>query len=355
MANYYVPVLKWKRGEQKAIELLDNVSKNNLLPLLEIPPIDWDWINNRPKKTIDSHIIDIEKTIKNSFGINPVFLDISQIENENLLASGKHSIEEIVSKSVNENLNLIPVVRFKMRSDYKNAIKKLLDNSLISSLCIRIYENDFPNLNIDLKSLLNFFDINESNCHIVIDLQEVAQSSYTKYSSKIPKIINSLVNLNKWSTITISSTSFPETLSEVSKNSYKVLPRIEFNLWIDISKHSNRLIQFGDYCISNPKYSDIDPRYMGMSGNIRYTISNGFLVYKGINAKKHGFSQMISLCSQLIQSGYYLGSSFSWGDKYIEDCSIRVASTGNAETWRRVGTNHHIKFTTSQLSNHSYF
>ncbi|AQS55264.1 beta family protein [Novibacillus thermophilus] len=54
--NHYVPILKWKKGEQGAIEELDPDIKNGLTPLIEVPPIDWDYENEQPKRTIDEHL-----------------------------------------------------------------------------------------------------------------------------------------------------------------------------------------------------------------------------------------------------------------------------------------------------------
>ena len=41
--RHYVPVLKWKQGEYQALYRLSNAVKDNLTPLLEIPPIGFDF------------------------------------------------------------------------------------------------------------------------------------------------------------------------------------------------------------------------------------------------------------------------------------------------------------------------
>jgi hypothetical protein len=54
--NHYVPILKWKRGEQTALEKLDNKYKQILTPLIEIQPVQFDHSKGVFKKTIDEHI-----------------------------------------------------------------------------------------------------------------------------------------------------------------------------------------------------------------------------------------------------------------------------------------------------------
>lgn len=356
-SKFYVPILKWKRGEQKAIEYLDSSVKNKLLPLIEIPPIDFDWANSVPKKTIDQHITTIPNTISTSFGSNEVFVDLLNIDEEDMLSDGTHSIEYIVNTSVGLNANIIPVVGSNRSLEYTTAIQNLLSNNIINKLCIRIEESDFQNLNILLNNMLNLYSVSSNQCHIIIDLKEKTPTSIPSYEILVPILVNNLINLSDWLSITLSATSFPKTLEQVQKNTHRLLPRSEYRLWNNIINNSQLSceLQYGDYCIANPEYSDVDPRVMGMSGNIRYTVSDNFLVYKGINAKTNGFSQMTNMCKDLSLSIYYSGENFSWGDKYIYDCANNHKSAGNAETWRRIGTNHHITFVVNQLSNLSYF
>lgn len=43
MTLLYVPVLKWKRGEQSAVKLLDKDDKKRIFPLAEVPDRPYDY------------------------------------------------------------------------------------------------------------------------------------------------------------------------------------------------------------------------------------------------------------------------------------------------------------------------
>lgn len=337
--NFYVPILKWKRGEQKAVEFLDDTSKNYIMPLLEIAPIDFDWNNNIPKKTIDEHVISIPNTIFSSLKSHTCFVDGLMLEDENVLANGTHSIEYLIEKSLDLGCNVIPVTGFCRSVEYNNGIKNLLNNNKLDTICIRIEETSFDSINTNIESLLNSLEISPKKCHIIIDLKEIGPTSLSTYNLVLPLIINNLNYLTEWISITIAGTSFPVDLSSVSKNSYKILPRSEYSLWKQLIDRTafSRDVQFGDYCISNPQYSDVDPRFMNMSGNIRYTITNGYLIYKGVTTRLNGFAQMIPMSLNLISSGYFSGIGFSWGDNEIDKIANGLSNTGNGETWRRIG------------------
>ena len=355
--NYYVPILKWKRGEQIAIRLLDTNSKHKLLPLIEIPPVKYSWSYKKTKRTLEPYINGVVNSIYTSFGSIRVFLDLVNIYQEGLLSNGEHPIENIVNQGSKYELTIVPVVKENSDKDYVKAIQNLLKNKVINEICIRIEKCDFKVVNNTINNILKLYSISSAQCHIVIDLKEKTIDDCSTYEVLMPALINNLVDLYNWETITLTVTSFPMTLEKVSRNSYKLLPRIEFNLWKNIYNNPQlqRKIQFGDYCISNPQYIDIDPKKIKINANIRYTISDYYLVCKGIDIKMYGLGQMFDLCSWLINSGYYLGQSYCWGDRYIYDVVNNNKSTGSPEIWHRVGTNHHIQFVVNELSDLFYF
>ena len=54
--NHYVPVLKGRDGEYGALQTLTPSTRQALTPLVEIPPIPWDFKEEKPAKTIDGHL-----------------------------------------------------------------------------------------------------------------------------------------------------------------------------------------------------------------------------------------------------------------------------------------------------------
>jgi hypothetical protein len=90
---------------------------------------------------------------------------------------------------------------------------------------------------------------------------------------------------------------------------------------------------------------------MIMSASIRYTTDSDWLVVKGRNVRQYGFEQYFDLCRALVERPEYYGPAFSWGDEYIGRCAAREVGPGNATTWRKVGTNHHITVVTRAIAN----
>jgi hypothetical protein len=121
-----------------------------------------------------------------------------------------------------------------------------------------------------------------------------------------------------------------------------------------MSANLSRLPSFGDYIISNPSYIEVDPRYIQMAAGIRYTVADKFLIFRGysVRSPKHnGWGQTKGLCQRIIDHPKYLGQNYSYGDGYIYGCAQGTERTGNPETWRKVGTNHHLTLAVKEISN----
>ena len=87
-----------------------------------------------------------------------------------------------------------------------------------------------------------------------------------------------------------------------------------------------------------------------MSASIRYTTDGNWLVVKGRNVRRYGFEQYFELCRTLVMRQEFSGRGFSWGDQYIDDCAFERTGPGNATTWRKVGTNHHLTLVARALA-----
>jgi hypothetical protein len=82
-----------------------------------------------------------------------------------------------------------------------------------------------------------------------------------------------------------------------------------------------------------------------------YTAQDDWLIVKGRNVRQYGFDQYFELCRALVGRPEYYGRDFSWGDNFIAQCATRELGPGNATTWRKVGTNHHLTVVVRALAN----
>lgn len=354
--DHYVPILKWKRGEQKALEHVSATSKVHMTPLIEIVPVPYDFVNEQPAKSVDQHLNGTSEQIVSSWGVDrPIFLDLYWIDPTERMSNGSHPLNFIIDEAHARGAKVIPVTGCDRDTDYQAAVKNANSRYRLG-VCIRLGDDDFLDITNNLSVLLNSLEIEPSQVDLLIDLKEISSQTINANAMTVTTVINTIPNITAYRTLTLAASAFPENLSRISSGNVGSIDRVEWELWRLLNTRSQtirRMPSFGDYAIANPFYSEIDPRIMQMSANIRYTISDEWLIFRGRSIKLHGWSQARDLARAIVSSRHFSGSTFSWGDQYIDDCSNGQSSTGNAETWRRVGTNHHLEFVIAQLANYN--
>jgi hypothetical protein len=352
----YVPVLKGKEGEFAALEALSSDVKPHILPLIEIPDIPYDYVNDLPAKSLDDHIAGFASRLRKCWRGAPLYLYLPRIGEQERLSDGRVALEGLLSDCAKQKVNAIPVLS---RTSSVDSLSAAQHYSAItnSGACVRLNVADFGediDLEGDIGKLLGGIGVTELGAvDLIADLGDLGGD--TGRSVLVARSILSMIpRKDEWNRIVLASSSFPEDLSDVDAATTTRLPRREWQLWRTIQKRPGLLprrdLMFADYGIAHPITKELDPRTMRMSASIRYTTPQDWLVVKGRNVRQYGFDQYFELCKVLVDRPEYAGSDFSWGDRYIHDCAVGMTGPGNATTWRKVGTNHHLTLVTSEIA-----
>jgi hypothetical protein len=352
--RHYVPFLKAKEGEFAALHELPAATKKKFTPLFEIPPIPLDHESETPAKTFDQHISKTPLKIEKAWGKGrPLFLDAVWVQDER--GSGNtHPLTALLDKMRTKDLHVIPVTGLKRDAAYQQAVRAAAhrDNN---GVCLRLETQDFDgDLDKEIPAWLDTVCQEPTTADVILDLRELLPDQIPAMAIACIAMINSLPRLRTWRTLTVAGSGFPENLSAIQSASSAAIPRAEWMLWTSLMarlEKLKRLPAFGDYAIAHPLFTDIDPRLMRMSANLRYTADADWLIFKGRNVRDHGHDQFNDLCRTLVRRREFKGERFSWGDAYIKHCAQGQDGPGNATTWRKVGTNHHLTVVVDQLAN----
>ncbi len=355
--NHYVPILKAKDGEYGALETLSASTRQAITPLLEIPPIDWDYAADRPKKTIDQHLKKVGQKIERAWGQRRhLFVDLPLwIPANERMVDGEHPLEYIFTSLRTRGIEASPVVGLLRPDEYLSACRNIIIRDR-RGVCVRILREDFvdsDDLDRVVDDVLAAIGAEVQDADLVLDLQALTPAETTD-ADELIKLLDRLPRLSLWRTFTVTGTSFPRTLMGLPSSEFSIIPREEWNLWRSLARNGDRIVRlptFGDYGVSHPEPSEVDPRIIRPSASIRYTHDKYWLVPKGRNLRDYGFDQFHEVCRMLIQRAEYAGRQFSWGDQYIYDCAARRDGPGSLTTWRKVGTSHHVEFVVRQLAN----
>ncbi len=352
--KHYIPILKGRQGEYGALQTMSPTVKENLTPIIEIPPIPWDHARHRPAKTMNQHLAKIDSTIEQSWGSDrAAYVDLLWIASERM-ADGEHPIRHVFGVARRKGLQLIPVTGLERDTESQSACRDVLrlDGR---GVCLRLQREDFEDaqdVRRQVSALVEVLRVAPAETDLVLDLRAVTLQETHTLLSQVPTLIMRIPDIDRWRSFTLAATAFPEDLMGLPPSAASHVPRVKWILWRSLlaGTHPPRLPAFGDYGVAHVQPSEVDPRLMRPSASIRYTSREDWLVLKGRNLRDHGFAQFHDVSRQLLARPEYANPEFSWGDWYINECANRCVRSGNLTTWRKVGTSHHLAFVTRQIA-----
>lgn len=351
---HYVPVLKGRNGEYGALETSPSNIKALLYPVVEIPPIPWDYSANQPAKTIDQHLQKVGSNIERAWGsTQPILIDMMWVESAERMSNGTHPATYLFGALRSRGIHAIPATGLLRDRQYQRAYRDIVRQDG-RGICIRLQTEDLEesDLGSQAASLLSDLGVHQREADLILDLRTITPLLQTE---DVVAMIDRLPTLDSWRSFALCGTGFPADLMGLPPQAISSIPRREWTLWTDLvsTRSLERIPDFGDYAIAGTQPSEVDPRIMRPSASIRYTSEESWLILKGRNLRDHGFTQFHQVSRALTDSPEYSGRAFSWGDRYISECARNLVGTGSLTTWRKVGTSHHIAFVLHQLANFS--
>lgn len=354
--NDYVPVLIAKQGERKAVSSLPPSIKNSTTPLFVAPPLDVDFETGSAKKSIDDHVSKFPVQLAESWGSSAAFLDAGYLPDDPLV-HGEHALEYIVRSARQEGLPLTPVTAPSRAADHISAVRRTIDELDEREVGIRLTADEWPAVAgyTGLNNLMATLNVQPEQVHLLFDLSE--ETGHVATALAIAEI-RGLKDSFGWKSIALLSTGIP--VSMPSGRGIHELDRSDWRLYSSVrsalAQTSSRTPSFGDYAVAGASLApEVDPRLLSISGTIRYTIDDRWIIskgalYKGPGGTSVGGKAVVEAAEALRADGRFLASSHCETEKWVENVADEVRNGGNPTVWREVGTRHHLTFVTQQIA-----
>lgn len=347
----YLPILKWKRGEQAALDKLETNEWANIVPLLELCPIsaapDTAALNAALPGYIQSVVNQIIKSVPDD---QPVAIDT-----------------RYVSAGYSKQLDLMIVVVQRLKKALTNPILPVIHArhiSLISSLSdsrmgvfasfeeiiLRLATDEFESAQIDplLGALAKVFK--RKQIHVLLDQFAIVDKKPFDCFNALKPYLGAAA-ATTCASVTVAGGSFPVNLMG-RKQGVTDLPRVEWQVWMQIQAEAEyKKFRYADYTVSNPTPmdEDVDPTKVNPSISLRYASDDFWRLYKGAGFKGAPAGVLRSLCKLLTTDPIYGGNGYSFGDTKYTEYANGGPKNGIPWTWRRDATNRHIVHTSKRL------
>lgn len=341
----YVPILKWKRGEQHALLNLKDTDRAKMTPMFSIVS------EADPESFTDKILRFWGDKYPTYVGFHQNVFDDTSVKKDDFMLS-------ILKLCKFKNINIIPVVCSNNDSNYLSMIKSNL-SLLTNGIVIHIKPNDFKTYNVLIKNIISNTGVDKKDIDVIIDLYRInASLDMDLYTNLVSGVIRNL-SIEGYRRIIFNASSFPETLAGTKQNSICEIPRLEWNIWKSLKKEFD--IGFGDYASDDPLDVTLTDGAT-IIPTIRYTKENQWYIIRGAYnpMSPRDYQQFHKLCKMLVsRKDIYCGKAHCWGDKKIDECASTTCigvgcNHGNLETWVKISVNHHLTFTANQVSSYPF-
>ena len=340
--QHYVPVMRMKPAELRALRALDPTLRLVTTPLLECPPrvlrgCDTTFMLERRAVRFVQHLA--------GWSGQRLFLDFSMLSSHMVGPALDSITKHLVSAGVRPVL--VVSLKWGTESSHSRAVQRVQDDRG-TAICLRLSPEELRLSRSEdlIHQRLAFFGANPASTDLVVDRGCVDGQSvtYEEFAELIPW-------QNSWQTITCLAGSFPEDLARLTRGKIHRLARFEWRQWRSLQSWPGRRPAFGDYAIQHVLFKEpvAVPNY---SASIRYTVENDFVVLRGegvLNENGPGFDQYNGWAKLLLDMPEYFGASFSAGDEYVAERASNWRSSGNAQSWLQAGFSHHVTATALQV------
>jgi Beta protein len=346
----YVPVLKGRQGELAALSLIQPMTRQHVLPVLEIVPGPGDDAYNAAPQLRSI----IEKTARRlqTWAGQRLLLDAGLLTTEMELRDGFGALGFSIAAALDQGVSATPVVR--------------LDDGLLAlhdartwhadtrcGIAVRLgakdLDEDAEDIDTAVTDLLRDLEVDRKQVDLVLDIGPAIGDLMVRAGSRLAAdALRALTNPDDFREIIVTAGAFPPDLTDYPPWEIGEPVRYDAALYDHLRQRRRlpRIPAYGDYAVTNPILVTGLP--YRASPQLRYTLADRWLVLKGGRNDPRGHDQFYDICERIAAHPDFVGAALGNADARIADS--RAKGPGNASTWREIGTAHHLDYVVRRLT-----
>lgn len=350
----YVPALRWRQGEYQALYRLAPAVKDQVMPLITVPPVEFDFELWQPKKSVHEHVHPFIARFDMKWGKRPAWIALDTNIAVGRMNDGSHPFDYVLAGLRPKGAIAIPALPLDIDCDTTNAAARATaSDGQGAAVLLRLEELMSGN---PRKAIVNFaksLDIGLDELDVIVDLRARNFEPYKVFAAALTAALKRLGNLHEVRNFVLLGTAIPDSFAQLAKGS-DAIPRHDwlfFKELISAMPAGMRRPIYGDHTIVHPEFTALDMRKVKAAGKIVYTTPETWATRKG-GAFRDNPAQMHAHCAEVIEDPAFAfrGADFSYGDKYIADCAVKAERPSNLSRWKDVTINHHITTVADDLA-----
>lgn len=229
----YVPILKAKEGEMKAISSLGLTARSQITPHFDIPPMDWDRKKNRYARTLESHLENKARKIQKTWGNDDLLFVDLEFDSTIKASDGRNRLLCAYNLFSQTAMKIVYATHLDAEAEYNLTLKDIVATEE-RGICVRIFRGqmvDGTKLKQRLGSLLSLVNCNPGETSLLLDFQFLPEPDLESCVSLAKRALTAISSFSEFRSVTLAGSSMPENLSGLEPDSITPIKRAELELW----------------------------------------------------------------------------------------------------------------------------
>ena len=344
----YVPFLKAKSNEIKAISELASHVRKSICPFFDYPR-KAGLKEAEFKAAVEKTVRSLEKHL----GTNDEFYFDNYDIDDAVKVGAKHNYQFLLESLA--AFPVIPVVSVDRSAAHLSAVSALKAAGKLQSdiIAFRITPEDFEEFAIikdDIESDLGPVFAQFDAIDLIFDCRVCTTLDPANTAAQIKKFSRKFCTDYNVRRVVVTGSSIPASVGEIlNVDSERMIQRHELEIY-QLSKtiHDHANLTFGDYTTVSPLYSDVDlaPEILQniMTAKLTYTLVDSHFFIRGGALKTKGRGQYFGLANKLCAKKFFRGAGYSAGDGYFDQKSRKLGNNCGPNTVIKPAVNAHISY-----------
>ena len=351
----YVPALRWRQSEYQALLRLRKTVKDQIVPLITIPDVEFDFELWRDKKTVHEHVLPFVGRYHDKWSQRPAWITLDEAIAKGRMDDRSHVLDYVFNGLRQCNAKAVPALPLDADPETIAAAARVVArDGQGSAIIVRLEDLMVDGSKAKVVTLAKDLQIKLTEIDLIIDLKAPNFEPYDAFATLLTAVMPRLGDLTVFRNFVLVSTAIPETFAGISAGTDEI-PRHDWlfyqTLLMNLSDGMRRPA-YGDYTIVHPNFEAKDMRLVKPAGKIIYTTERTWATRKG-GSFRDDQNQMYTHCQEIVRDPRFnfRGEGFSSGDAYISDCAAERKKPSTLGRWKEVAINHHITLVVEELAN----
>ena len=213
----YVPALRWRQAEYQALERLEQTVKDQIVPLITIPDVEYDFEQRQPKKTVDEHVYPFIMRYHKKWGQRPAWIALNEAIANGRMDDGSHVFDYVFNGLRPNNAKAIPALPLATDPEtIAAAARAVARDGQGAAILVRLEDLMAISPQAKLVALAKDLQVELNEIDLIIDLGSPNFEPYDVFATALIAAMPRLGDLMVFRNFVLVSTAIPEKLLSYS-------------------------------------------------------------------------------------------------------------------------------------------